>query len=356
MDRGFGFDSELQVDDIDKYKKALTDIIVFFTSQYKADNKYKSILPSKLSITTDGIGGLIIGNIFNIDKTFTPQGYKGDKGVGIDLQYIITNIKQEVGSNGQWTTIIEGNPFIPDSTFDSLVANQNNLKINPIKKTFIYDENTGQVREEIEKNNDPLNEPPQGVTGDARAMASAMNYVLGGPKKGKGLCNRYTYNLAYNYTKFRAGKKNETKRGANLSSGGDAGTPGAFAAYEALGYTKYKVGNNMSISDIDTYLSTYSKFNVGDVIQYRSNITVPKSKGNDYCYHAQIYTGGMGWNSSTKSFMPMPDAARYATDDSANYRSNNNNSGRGAGNFLYGKYASLKVPPKFDLWVFKILS
>lgn len=356
MDRGWT-DSELHVDDIEKYKKALTDIIVFFTSQYKSDNKYKSILPTKLSLTTDGVGGLIIGNIFNIDKTFTPQGYKGNKGVGIDLQYIITNIKQEVGSNGQWTTIIEGNPFIPDSTFDSLIASQNNLKLDTkLVKKYIYDENTGTVREEIVKNNEPVNDPPQGVTGNARAMASAMNYVLGGPKKGKGRCNRYTYNLAYNYVKFKNGKDKEAKRGANLSSGGDAGTEAAFKAYEALGYTKYKVGSNMTIKEIDSYLSTFSKFNVGDVIQYRSDIKVSKSSGSDYCYHAQIYTGGMGWNSKTNSFMPMPDAARYATDDSQNYKSGTNTSGRGAGNFLYGKYADLKRPPLFDLWVFKLLS
>ena len=357
MDRGFGFDSELQVDDIDKYKKALTDIIVFFTSQYKADNKYKSILPTKLSLTTDGIGGLIIGNIFNIDKTFTPQGYKGNKGVGIDLQYIITNIKQEVGSNGQWTTIIEGNPFIPDSTFDSLVASQSNLKLDTtLVKKFTYDENTGTVREEIVNNNEPLSEVPQGVTGDSRAMASAMNYVLGGPKKGTGLCNRYTYNLAYNYVKFKNGKKNEAKRGANISSGGNAGTEAAFKAYEALGYKTYKVGSNMTIKQIDSYLSDFSKFNVGDVIQYRSDITVSKSKGTDFLFHAQIYTGGMGWNSSIKSFMPMPNVARYASDDNTNFKTNQNSSGRGAGNFIYGKYVTLQRPPLFNLWVLKLLS
>ncbi len=352
-----GGDSELQVDDMDKYKKSLTDIIVFFTSRYKADNKYKSILPTKLSITTDGIGGLIIGNIFNIDKTFTPQGYKGDKGVGIDLQYIITNIKQEVGSNGQWNTIIDANPFIPDSSFNSLTASQGNLKLDTtLVKKYVYDENTKTVREEIVNNNDPVNEPPKGVTGDARAMASAMNYVLGGPRKGTGKCNRFTYNLAYNYVKFRAGKKNEAKRGANLSSGGDAGTEAAFKSYEALGYSRTKVGSKMSISQIDAYLSDFSKFNVGDVIQYRSDIKVAKKKGTDFCYHAQIYTGGMDWNSQIKSFTVTANAARYATDDSKNYKSSSNTSGRGAGNFLYGKYADNKPAPRFDLWVFKLLS
>jgi len=226
-----------------------------------------------------------------------------------------------------------------------------------ITKKYVYDQSTGKIIESI-TNNTPINEPPLGVTGDARAMASAMNYVLGGPRKGEGLCNRYTYNLAYNYTKFRAGKKNETKRGATIGSNGNAGTEAAFKSYEALGYSKYQVGYGMTIKKIDDYLSDYSKFNVGDVIQYRSDIQVFKPKQNkfDFLYHAQIYTGGMGWNSSIKSFTLMPKAARYATDDSTNFRLNNNNSGKGAGNFLYGKYADLKRPPLFDLWVFKLLS
>jgi len=318
MDRGFGFDSELQVDDIDKYKKALTDIIVFFTSQYKADNKYKSILPSKLSITTDGIGGLIIGNIFNIDKTFTPQGYKGDKGVGIDLQYIITNLKQEVGSNGQWTTIIEGNPFIPDSTFDSLVANQNNLKIDPIKKTFIYDENTGQVREEIRRNNEPIGTVPPGITGNAKAMASALNYTLGGPRKGTGECNRYTYAIARNYILFKDGKGNQAVRGVKRGeSGGSAASSGAIAAYKKLGYSSTIVGSNLTKIQMESYLSNNSNWNVGEVASYISS--------DGAHFHAQIYNGGMGWNSDIQSFMPMPKANRWSTDGADNY----------SGNFIY---------------------
>jgi LAS superfamily LD-carboxypeptidase LdcB len=152
MDKMLGiFDSELLVDSIEKYKKSLTDIIVFFTSYYKTDNKYKAILPTKLSITTDGISGLIIGNIFDIDKALTPKSYKGTFGYGVQLQYLITNIKQDVRSNNQWTTTIEGNPFIPDSTFDSLTSGQPPVSTEgiTIRKSRVYNKSTGKEEEQI---------------------------------------------------------------------------------------------------------------------------------------------------------------------------------------------------------------
>jgi hypothetical protein len=161
------FDSELLVDSISKYKKSLTDIIVFFTSYYKTSNKYKAILPTKLSITTDGIGGLVIGNIFDIDKTLTPKSYKGESGRGVQLQYLVTNIKQDVGSNNQWTTTIEGNPFIPDSTFDILTNGQSPINTEGITivKRRVYDKSTGNAKEQINL------VPPPKVYGNIGATA-----------------------------------------------------------------------------------------------------------------------------------------------------------------------------------------
>lgn len=327
------FDSELLVDDVEKYKKALNDIIVFFTSVYKTDNKYKSILPTKLSITTDGIGGLIIGNIFNIDKASTPRGYKGNDGVGIELQYLITNIKQEVNANGQWSTTIEGNPFIPDSSFNILTLNQDPLKLdmNIIRK-YIYDKNTGQVKEEIINNNNPIGEVPPGVTGNSRAMASAMNYVLGGPKKGIGQCNRFTYNLARNYTLFKQGKDKEATRGARFSSGGHAATLATNKFYEKLGYSTTKISLNFTKKQMENYLKNYSNFNVGEVVSYRSS--------NDVHFHAQIYTGGLGWNSDVRSFSLKASAPRWASDDSDNY----------SGNFIYKS----QIEDSYTLYVHKL--
>ena len=312
------FDSELLVDSINKYKKSLTDIIAFFTAYYKSDNKYKAILPTKLSLTTDGIGGLIIGNIFDIDKTFTPRAYKGEEGVGIKLQYLVTNIKQDVGANNQWTTTIEGNPYIPDESFETLTKDQKSIEIKLIiNKKYVYDQSTGKVIEQIISNG-TVNEVPAGVTGDARSMASAMNYTLGGPRGGVKACNRYTYAMARNYTLFKNGKGKQAVRGVKEGeSGGKAASQGALAAYTKLGYKNYTIGNNLTRVQMEAYLGDRSKWNVGEVASYISD--------NIKHFHAQIYTGGMGWNSDIKSFTPMPKVNRWATDDSDNY----------GGNFIY---------------------
>jgi hypothetical protein len=312
------FNSELKVDSIAKYKKSLTDIIVFFTSRYKTENKYKSILPTKLSLTTDGIGGLIIGNIFDIDKTFTPKAYKGDGNTGINLQYSVTNIKQDIGANNQWITTIEGNPFIPDTSYDKLTKGQSllNVKLSIIKK-YTYDQSTGTIKEQI-ISSDPVSEPPPGVIGDARSMAFAMNYTLGGPIKGHKACNRYTYAVARNYILFKTGKGKQAVRGVKKGeSGGRAASQNALTAYTGLGYKNYTISNNFTREQMEAYLSDISKWNIGEVASYVSD------NGNHY--HAQIYNGGMGWEPGVKSFIPMPRAHRWSTDDSDNY----------SGNFIY---------------------
>jgi hypothetical protein len=162
-----------------------------------------------------------------------------------------------------------------------------------------------------------VNEVPAGVVGDAKSMASSLNYVLGGPMKGKGQCNKFTYNLARNYTLFKNGKGKQATRGATVGSGGNAGSDEALLAYTKLGYTNTKIGSGLTRKQMESYLGNYSNWNVGEVASYVSH------NGNHY--HAQIYTGGMGWNSDIKSFMPMPKVNRWATDDSTNY----------GGNFIY---------------------
>jgi predicted chitinase len=138
-------DEKLKGEEMDSFKTSLTDIIHFLTNNFKSDNKYKSILPTKVSLTFDGIGGIIIGNIFNIDKTFTPRSYKGD-GSGIDLQYIVTNVKHDVGTDNQWKTVIEGNPSIPDSVANGLGKDLKELDIKiTLKTSYVYDPTTNQV-------------------------------------------------------------------------------------------------------------------------------------------------------------------------------------------------------------------
>jgi hypothetical protein len=88
----------------------LRDIINFFTAAYNTDNKNSSFIPAYLSITIDGIGGLVIGNIISVDKTFIPKSYKNNDNK--KLKYVIMKINQELNQN-DWITTIDAIPLPP---------------------------------------------------------------------------------------------------------------------------------------------------------------------------------------------------------------------------------------------------
>jgi GH24 family phage-related lysozyme (muramidase) len=171
-----GSDAKLKAEQISSFKTSLNDIIAFATNVYKStSNKYKSILPTKVSLTLDGIGGIIIGNIFNIDKTFTPSSYKGDRS-GIDLQYTVTNVKHDIGTDNQWKTTIQGNPYIPDSSSKNLDANKGELDTTFVINLEIeYDSATGQIRKRVTTNKVPSTFSKLNTAGDYKEVAA--NYL-----------------------------------------------------------------------------------------------------------------------------------------------------------------------------------
>ena len=124
------------------FKDYLRDIIVFFTDKYNTDNKQSMILPTQISFTIDGIAGLVIGNLFSINKDFIPKSYKTSKK---DLGYIIVKVGHQI-QNNDWTTTIDGYPFIPDEgltisnpTQFSLVVTYEPLTGNIITGTIVAD-------------------------------------------------------------------------------------------------------------------------------------------------------------------------------------------------------------------------
>jgi hypothetical protein len=98
-------DSDYNTDKADSYKNALKDLINFYKNLTKSDVKNRSIIPTKLSITMDGIGGLVIGHMFKIPEELLPKGYKGET-LGSKLGYTVTGIGHSV-SNNDWTTNID---------------------------------------------------------------------------------------------------------------------------------------------------------------------------------------------------------------------------------------------------------
>jgi hypothetical protein len=87
-------------------KSNLRDLIVYFQSITKSPGANRNIIPFKFSFEMDGIGGLVIGNLFTVNQDILPKGYKG-AGVGVTLAQTVTGISHTLSNNNDWTTKID---------------------------------------------------------------------------------------------------------------------------------------------------------------------------------------------------------------------------------------------------------
>jgi hypothetical protein len=106
-------------DNANEYKNALRDLIMSLKALTQCDAKFKSIIPTKLSLELDGIGGMIIGHIFRMPNELLPQGYKNDNGIGRKLGYIVTSIGHSVKND--WVTRLEAQTIILEEPDKSIV-------------------------------------------------------------------------------------------------------------------------------------------------------------------------------------------------------------------------------------------
>ena len=133
----------------------LRDIINFFTSVYNLDNANSMFLPAYLSFTIDGISGLIIGNIFSVDKTFIPKAYKNSNK---DLNYTIVKVNHELKEN-DWTTSIDAIPLPPSSELINITIDNSNINFevviyyDPNINKYQIDVGTSQFMTNASKNN-----------------------------------------------------------------------------------------------------------------------------------------------------------------------------------------------------------
>jgi hypothetical protein len=102
--------------DSSKYANAIKDIIQYIKSLTGDDNKNRAIIPTKLSMEIDGIGGIIIGNLFRIPDELLPRGYKGT-GTGnpgpTKMAYVVTGIGHSIQSN-DWKTHLDAQVILLD--------------------------------------------------------------------------------------------------------------------------------------------------------------------------------------------------------------------------------------------------
>jgi len=74
------------------YKDFLSNL-----DRFDPQNRFKTIIPTELSITLDGLGGIIIGNLFKINQDIVPKGYKNTG--GRNVAYIVTRLGHQISGN-----------------------------------------------------------------------------------------------------------------------------------------------------------------------------------------------------------------------------------------------------------------
>jgi hypothetical protein len=112
-----------------KYNNALKDLINFFKTFIKNDNTNRAIIPTKLSIETDGIGGIVIGNLFRIPNELLPRGYRGGGAGPAKIAYAVTALGHSLQGN-DWVTNVDSQFIILDEPRGGIsLLDMNDIKI-----------------------------------------------------------------------------------------------------------------------------------------------------------------------------------------------------------------------------------
>jgi len=111
-----------------EYSNALKDIINYFKSFTNNNNKNRGIIPTKLSFEIDGIGGIVIGNMFRIPDEILPRGYKGGGAGPAKIAFLVTRLGHSI-QDQDWITKIDSQFVILDEPRGSTINAANRLAI-----------------------------------------------------------------------------------------------------------------------------------------------------------------------------------------------------------------------------------
>ena len=81
-----------------------------------------AVIPLRFSARIDGISGLVIGNVFKVERDKLPKGYQGR-----DIGFIITSENQTITSGQDWTTDFTGQLIILDTVKERVHLNPNEV-------------------------------------------------------------------------------------------------------------------------------------------------------------------------------------------------------------------------------------
>jgi hypothetical protein len=304
-----GASNSVAVDESSKYSNALRDMISFFKNNFADNNKNRGIIPTKLSLNIDGIGGMIIGNMFRIPDRLLPKGYKASldekNKVGAKIGFLVTGLKHSI-QNNDWTTTIECQYIILDEPTGTKLTSEY------FKGIAAYVQNDANFAQET---NRQISIPP-GKEGNAEAMRIAGNAIFDKNGNEKSTCAKYTYSIAAAYSQALS----DSVPSGDLKEGkGNADDALYRQSLVALGYKSYTI--NLNYKELQNLIKTggtTGAWQIGDIINYRAidpipSIYNPKNQ-NAYEYgHTQIYTGGV-ITSTRASSNGIPWASSYANN------------------------------------------
>ena len=102
-----------------EYNNALRDLIGLIGGVSEGSgnpNQFKAIIPVMLSFDMDGIGGIIIGNIFKINDNVLPSGYK--ETISRKLGFLVKSFNHKI-ENSDWITTIEAYPVVLENELNT---------------------------------------------------------------------------------------------------------------------------------------------------------------------------------------------------------------------------------------------
>jgi hypothetical protein len=263
---------------------AFRDFLSHLDKLNDGNNAYKTIIPTELHVTLDGIGGIIIGNLFKINEDIVPKGYTGV--LGRKLAYIVTGLGHNISGN-DWTTELSAYPIVFEQSKGTEVYKQwkNQQYPGPLLKVGGKGFRLGNTDN---GRSNGVGAAPTAVTAAATtqkqvdAMDLAMEAIFGNNAGAAALCARYVFSISTDYINALNGKPLTGQILARQS--GDANTPEYRAALTKLGYKQTynsSLTKQQVISKIDK-----GPWKVGDIIIYYD----PSNPTN--IRHTQIYTGG----------------------------------------------------------------
>ena len=305
---------------------AFRDFLAHLDRTNGGNNAYKTIIPTELNVTLDGIGGIIIGNLFKINEDIVPNGYKGV--LGRKLAYIVTGLGHSISDN-DWTTDLKAYPIVFEQSKGTSIYKQ--WKNQQYPGTVVTAGGQSFVlTNEANGRSNGTGAIPTAVTSTATtqkqvdAMNAALEAIFGANTGAAALCARYAYNIGKEYINALNGKP---LSGQLIKPGGDADTALYRTALTKLGY-KQTYSSSLLKQQVISKINK-GPWNVGDIIIYYD----PKNPTD--LRHTQIYTGGSS---------PYSGGYLWASSYSDNYTYN----------FIYNNEAKSQDTTKFNFYVYSL--